>query len=44
MKKYPDGVLGDFITEQWNLVSNLRTLQNPDEFCPEEWIDAELIN
>ena len=43
-KKYPGGVLGDFITEQWNLVSSLRVLQNPAESCPEEWIDAELVN
>lgn len=44
VKKYPVGVLDDFIAEQWNLVSNLRALQNPDESCPEEWIDAELVN
>lgn len=41
--KYPGG-LEDFFTDQWNLVSNLRALQNPDESYPEEWIDAELVN
>lgn len=44
MKKHPVGVLDDFITEQWNLVSNLRALQNPAESCPEAWIDAEPVN